>query len=428
MSTDPVFGPPRGMRDFYPADMALRDAIFQAWTTAARRAGFEPYDACVVESLELLKRKGGEEIVDQIYAFTDKSQRELALRAEMTPTLARMIAARQNELALPLKWFAIAQCFRYERTARGRKREHYQWNLDIVGEPALEAEAEVIAAAVGALNLLGLTAQDVQVHLNSRALLADLFLRLGIPRVHHAAIFLALDKRGKVADDAIAAILREAGLDDRSIAAAFQVLSIASLDEAAALLAADTPALADLRACLQLFAAYGLTDYIVFDISVIRGLGYYTGIVFEGHDRRRELRAIFGGGRYDNLLSDLGGKPLTAVGLGFGDVVIGELLLAKGWQVSGAMRDVAVGYMEAAQSATAIAVAQALRRQSLSVDLALHPEKPKSFFGRAGAGSFRHAIYLGPDDVAKGVVRIKELATRTEREAPLDTVLTKGWA
>ncbi|MCA1810226.1 MAG: ATP phosphoribosyltransferase regulatory subunit, partial [Lentisphaerae bacterium] len=174
------FEPPRGMRDFYPGEMAVRNLIFEAWAHAARLFGFQQYDACVVESLPLLKRKGGEEIVDQIYAFQDKSERELALRPEMTPSLARMVAARQQSLTFPLKWFAIAQCFRYERMSKGRKREHYQWNLDVIGEPALSAEAEVIACAAAALRRLGLQDNDVIFKINSRALLSELLQHEGV--------------------------------------------------------------------------------------------------------------------------------------------------------------------------------------------------------------------------------------------------------
>jgi len=426
MSDEPLLGPPRGMRDFYPEDMAVRNAIFDAWSRAAQRFGFEPYDACVVENLDLLKRKAGEEIVEQIYAFTDKSNRELALRAEMTPTLARMIVARQNELSFPLKWFTIAQCFRYERMSRGRKREHYQWNLDIVGEPSVLAEAEVIATALCALTLLGLSAADVQVHVSSRSLLADLFLKLGIPPQHHPATFLALDKRGKITDDAIAALLHDAGLGAQHIEAAFRVLNATTLAGVAELLAEPTPALEQLLAFFDLVKSYGLAESVVFDIAVIRGLGYYTGIVFEGFDAARSLRAIFGGGRYDNLLGDLGGRPMTAVGLGFGDVVIAELLADRGKiPATGAARDIAVTFMEDAQRSTAVAIAKALRAAGRNVDLGLHPEKPKSFFARAGKGGFRQAIFVGPDDVLKGAVRVKDLAQRTEAEVTLAALLNQ---
>ncbi len=414
---------PRGMRDFYPDDMAVRNGIFEAWAEAARRFGFEHYDACVVESLELLKRKGGEEIQDQIYWFKDKSDRELALRAEMTPTLARMIVARQNELTFPIKWFTIAQCFRYERMTRGRKREHYQWNMDIVGEPSVMAEAEVVMAAIEALRKLGLGSDEVRVHVNSRAVLSDILAKLGIPREHHAATFLALDKRGKITDEEIGVLLRNEGLTQQSIDATFKVLGLTSLEAVIELLGQRTPALDHFLAFFDIMKLYDAGDVVKFDISVIRGLGYYTGIVFEGFDAGRSLRAIFGGGRYDNLLGDLGGKPMTAVGLGFGDVVIAELLAERGKipHLEG-RRDLAVSFMEEAQRDTAIRVAKAMRAGGANVDLALHPEKPKHFFGRTGKAGFGRGIYIGPDDLAKGSIRVKNLADRTEQEIALQTL------
>jgi histidyl-tRNA synthetase len=423
MSEPISYSAPRGMRDFYPDDMALRNAIFEAWTLAARRSGFEQYDSCVVESLDLLKRKGGEEIQDQIYWFKDKSDRELALRAEMTPTLARMIVGKQNELAFPIKWFTIAQCFRYERMTRGRKREHYQWNLDIVGEPSVLAEAEVVMTAVQALKVLGFSGDEVRVHVNSRALLSDLLAKLGIPREHHAATFLALDKRGKISDEEIAKLLQAEGLPQASIDATFQILSLTTLENVMSALGERTPALDHFLAFFDIMKLYGAGDMVKFDISVIRGLGYYTGIVFEGFDTGKSLRAIFGGGRYDNLLGDLGGKPMTAVGLGFGDVVIAELMAEKGKAPHpGAGKDLAVSYMEEAQRDTAIRVARTLRDGGANVDIALHPEKPKHFFGRTGKAGFRRGLYIGPDDITKGSVRIKDLEARIEQEVSLSSL------
>ena len=188
--------PPRGMRDFYPEDMVLRNRVFDAWRAAAVASGFEHYDACVVESLALLKRKAGEEVENQVYAFQDKSGRDIALRAEMTPTLARMVAQRQGSLQFPLKWFCIAQCFRYERMTKGRKREHYQLNLDVVGEEAVSGEAEVLAAAIDAMRRMGVPDGAYRVRLSSRALLAELLAASGIAEDRHASVFLALDKRG----------------------------------------------------------------------------------------------------------------------------------------------------------------------------------------------------------------------------------------
>lgn len=419
------FEAPRGMRDFYPAEMAVRKAIFDAWVRSARAFGFAQYDACVVESLELLKRKGGEEIVEQIYAFKDKSDRDLALRPEMTPTLARMIVARQGQLAFPLKWFAVAQCFRYERMSRGRKREHYQWNLDVVGALALSAEVEVLACAANALGLLGLNAGEVKIHLSSRALLADLLAKAGIPPAFHAATFLALDKRGKLADDDIRRLLQASGLDAVAIEAVFRIVGIQSLDQAAAMLGEPTNSLTAVQTLFRLAGEYDdLGTMLVFDIGVVRGLGYYTGIVFEAFDAERKFRALFGGGRYDNLLGDVGGTPMTAVGLGFGDVVIAELLAEKG-RLAGlqAKLDYAVGYMEDVQQPVARQIARALRRGAQSVDMALHAEKPKQFFGRVGKGEFQKAIYVGPDDVTRGTARIKNLDDRTEVEKPIADLL-----
>jgi histidyl-tRNA synthetase len=418
MCANQQFAVPRGMRDFYPEDMAVRNRIFQAWTAAAERHGFTHYDSCVVESLELLKRKGGEEIVEQIYFFKDKSDRDLALRPEMTPTLARMVAARQGLLGFPLKWFAIAQCFRYERTTRGRKREHYQWNLDIVGERSTSAETEVLAAAVDALMTLGLAKSDFRIRVNNRVLLGELFASIGVPAVHHAALFLALDKRGKVED--VTPLLREAGLDDAAVTRVLQVIDIRTLDDAARIVGDASPGVAALRDLFRRLDLYGIGDVVEFDISVIRGLGYYTGIVFEAFDTAGAMRAIFGGGRYDNLLTDVGGRPDTAVGLGFGDVVLAELLEEKGKLQDVSMgRELAVGFMEDAQLGAAMGLARSLRSEGRRVDLALRAEKARQFFSRVDRDRFREAVYLGPDDVARGSARVKNLVTRDERVVTL---------
>lgn len=414
------FDPPRGMRDFYPEEMAWRNRVFDAWRRAAEAFGFAPYDACVVESLELLQRKSGEEVADQIYAFEDKSGRRLALRPEMTPTLARMVAARQGQLQFPLKWSAIAQCFRYERMTRGRKREHYQWNLDVVGESAVTAEAEILAAAAQALRLMGMPDGAYRIHVNNRALLGELLSRLGIAAEHHAAVFLALDKRGKLPDEEIAKLLTQEGLPAAAVARAFDLMAVRTLDQAAEMAGADSPAVARLRDLFALAERYDMADRLQFDIAVIRGLAYYTGIVFEAFDSARRFRAIFGGGRYDNLLTAVGGAPTPAVGLGFGDVVVVEALKElPGAAAGGERRGVAVGYMFAEQRDTAVRLATRLRAEGQAVDLALSPLKPRQFFARAGAGACRQAVLLGPDDVAAGRARLKDLATRAESELSL---------
>jgi histidyl-tRNA synthetase len=414
------------MRDFYPEDMRLRNRVFAAWRQAALLSGFSEYDACVVESLDLLKRKAGEEIVDQIYHFQDKSGRDLALRPEMTPTLARMIAARQGSLSFPLRWFTMAQCFRYERMTRGRKREHFQWNLDIIGEPTVAAEAEVIATATSAMRTLGLDARHYRVHFSSRALLAELLSTLGITPEHHAATFLALDKRGKISDAELETLMRNEGIAPDLVPSVFKLLDVQSLAEARDILGTDTTALAELKTFHAMLDAYGVADLAVFDIGVIRGLSYYTGIVFEAFDTDSSLRAIFGGGRYGKLLASIGGADIAGVGLGFGDVVIAELLADKGLAATDGMDalDIVVGFMQPEQHMTAVKIATAFRQQSKRVHLALAPEKPKTFFAHAGGSGARQAIYLGPDDLESGTVRIKNLADRSQIEMPISELLT----
>ena len=397
------------MRDFYPEDMAWRSRVFDAFRAAGEAAGFRQYDACVVESYELLARKAGEEVGEQIYHFFDKSERHLALRAEMTPTLARMVAQRQKELSFPLKWTTIAQCFRYERMTKGRKREHYQWNLDIIGEDSVLAEAEVIGTACDALRRMGLSPADFKVHVSSRKFLGELLAKSGIAADRHAQVFLALDKRGKMPDAEIAAMLKDGGLSDAEIEATFAIMETK-----------DYSACPELVELFRLAEIAGFADCLEFDISVIRGLSYYTGVVFECFDTKGEFRAIFGGGRYDNLLTTIGGEPTSAVGLGFGDVVVTELLKARlGEDAAAARKGVAIGFMFPEQRDAAVALAARLRKSGECVDLALRSQKPKKFFSHAAESGAAKAVFLGPDDVEKGVARMKDLSTREETEMEL---------
>ena len=409
MSEKISFEPPRGMRDFYPEDMVWRNKVFDAFRAAGEAAGFDPYDACVVESYELLARKAGEEVGEQIYHFQDKSERHLALRAEMTPTLARMVAQRQKELAFPLKWTTIAQCFRYERMTKGRKREHYQWNMDIIGEESVLAEVEVIGAACDALKRMGLSSADFKVHVSSRKFLGQLLEESGIAPEKHAQVFLALDKRGKMPDTEIAAMLKDGGLYENEVKATFAIMETKSYEKC--------PELVEL---FQLAEVAGFADCLMFDIAVIRGLSYYTGVVFECFDTAGEFRAIFGGGRYDNLLTTIGGEPTSAVGLGFGDVVVTELLKSRlGADAAKAKKGVAVGFMFPEQRAAAVKLAAMLRAAGERVDLALKSQKPKKFFSHADSTGAAKAVFLGPDDVEKGVARMKNMETREETEVCL---------
>lgn len=421
-----TFGPPRGMRDFYPEEMRIRNKIFTAWRQAAQMYGFEEYDAPVVETEELLTRKGGEEIVQQIYNFTDKSDRRLALRPEMTPSLARMVIAKQKQLTYPLKWFCTPQCFRYERMTKGRKREHYQWNLDIVGPESLLAEAEVLGTAITALKILGLDESHYRVRLGSRALLAELFSKSGLADEHFMPVCLVLDKMGKISEEEIRKLLTEEKLVDAEIDKVLELMQISNIDDAARYLGGSSPNVDAVQELLRIMTAANMAQYIEFDISIIRGLSYYTGMVFEAFDTQGKFRAIFGGGRYNNLLSSLGGETMPCVGLGFGDVVVTELLLALNKlddvNQSG---NIIIGYMTPAEQQFALRVATLLRSHNNEVNLALEPEKAKKLFSRANKISAQNVIYIGPSEAEQQTVNIKNMSSGEQQTVSL-AQLEKG--
>jgi histidyl-tRNA synthetase len=416
---------PRGTRDFYPEEMRVRSWLFGHFREVARRFGFEEVDAPIVEHAELFTRKAGEEIVDQLYHFT-MHDRHLALRPEMTPSIARMVMARAGGLRLPLRWFTVTQNWRYERMTRGRKREHYQWNMDVWGEPGVAAEAELLAAIFALVERVGLERGRVRVQLNSRALLEET-LRAGVLRERpeaFAPLCVIIDKLSKIGADAVIEQLTAPG-GPVGLAAAeardvVSLLGVRSLDDAAAAAPQDSGAIADLRRLYELLAAYGVADLVDFDASVVRGLAYYTGVVFEAFDAGRSLRAVCGGGRYDRLLETLGGPAIPAVGFGFGDVVIAELLADDGKLPAPArgLDDVVCALGEA-QRAAAIALAQRLRADGRSVELVLGDTRPKRVLADADKSGAARVWLLGPDEAARGVVRVRELATGAERDEPL---------
>jgi len=414
--------PPRGMRDFYPEDLPLRDRIFAAWTEASTRHGFLRFEAPVVETFELLARKAGEEVAQQIYHFEDKSQRQLALRPELTPSLVRMIAARPQDIVFPAKWWTIGQCFRYERMTRGRKREHFQWNLDVIGEPSVLAEAWVLAAVTHALRALGLGPQDVRIHINNRQVVAHLLCELGVPREQHVDVFMVLDKKGKIPPEALREMLVEKGLAARTADEVMDHLGQQSADDLASGPLAASPAAADVRQLLELADALGFRDYVVFDSGVVRGLSYYTGTVFESFDAERRFRAIFGGGRYDNLFADMTGVSRPAVGMGFGDVVIAEILADRGAAPAKPGVEVCVGMFEAALSQQAARVAAGLVAAGIPTDLAFAAAKPGKLFAYADRRGARFTVFLAPQELREGAAVVKEMATGEQAVVPLDAL------
>lgn len=321
-----------GFRDFYPEDLAQRSWLFRVWRDVAQRFGFEEYDGPPLEPLELYTRKSGEEIVGQLYSFTDKGGREVALRPEMTPTFARMVAARANALRKPVRWFSIPQLFRYERQQKGRLREHFQLNVDIVGEADVTADAELLAVAIEIMRTAGLGAGDVVARVSDRQLLTALLRAWGVADTALPAAFAAIDKLEREPRAVLVERLGGAGVDADVATRVLDAVAAsdrAQLRSALGTDAAVAGALDRLDRYERLLEAHGVAEWVRFDLRIVRGLAYYTGIVFELFDRQGEFRAICGGGRYDTLLSALGGIDLPALGFGMGDVVLGELLRAR---------------------------------------------------------------------------------------------------
>ncbi|MFL5517311.1 MAG: histidine--tRNA ligase [Gemmatimonadales bacterium] len=418
-----------GFRDFYPADLALRAHIFGTWRAVAARYGFEEYDGPPLEPLELYTAKSGDEIVGQLYTFTDKGEREVALRPEMTPTLARMVAARANGLKKPIRWFSIPQLFRYERQQRGRLREHFQLNADLIGEPGPLSDAEIVALAVDSVRAFGLGPTDFRVRLSDRRLLTALLRALGLDEARTAVVYQVLDKLGRVPEAVSVERLGEAGLAtdqiDRVLALA-RVRRWDELERSAADLDEGLEAGAPIRHTIAALEAMGLGSYLDLDLGIVRGLAYYTGTVFELFDARGELRAICGGGRYDNLLAALGGVDLPALGFGMGDVVLSELLRDRGLvPATAGTVDVFLAAIGGDDLPPMLGLAHELREAGLRVEYALAPQAVGKQLKLADSRGARIAIVIGPDDRARGEVMLKDLAAKTQGGVPRNGVVER---
>ena len=412
-----------GFRDFFPEELALRRHIFSVWRETAERYGFAEYDGPPLEPLELYTRKSGEEIVGQLYAFTDKGGREVALRPEMTPSFARMIAGRAASLPKPIRWFSMPQLFRYERPQKGRLREHFQLNLDIVGETGVAADAEVVAAGLDVLRGCGLGSGDVFARVSDRRLMGSVLQTCGVPAEGLAACFVALDRAESGGQEKLLARLAELGLDDEAVR---RIASLPDLDLKGVLERyGDSPGVAEAGDRLERFFSfmrgYGLEEFVAFDAGLVRGLAYYTGTVFELWDRGRELRAICGGGRYDDLLLALGGVDLPAVGFGMGDVVLAEILRERDLipGVPAAVQDFVI-VVEPEGRVDALRIVRRLRDSGRRVAFDLPERSVGRQFKAADQSGASRAIVLGPDELERGVAKVRSLDSGDEREVPVE--------
>ncbi|MFW6039930.1 MAG: histidine--tRNA ligase [Gemmatimonadota bacterium] len=411
-----------GFRDFYPEEMRRRAYILGVWRDVATRYGFEEYDGPPLEPLELYTRKSGEEIVSQLYRFEDQGGREVALRPEMTPTFARMVGARAGGLPKPIRWFSAPQLFRYEKPQKGRLREHFQLNMDIVGEADEAADAEIVAAAIDVLRAFGLTADDVVVRISDRRVITARLKELGADDEGIPAVLSAIDRIDRQPEVETLDRLAEAGLSEEAARAVLALTTEEPQLDAFAVAAAEAEDSAGrLRRVIERLEAIRLGDFVRFDPLLVRGLAYYTGTVFEIWDRRGEFRAICGGGRYDDLLAALGGPDLPALGFGMGDVVLGELLAARGLlpDAPAAIQDFVV-CVTPDERPLGLRAAHTLRDAGRRVAYDLSERSVGRQFKAANQLGAERAIVIGPEEAAAGSALVRDLKSGSETKIALD--------
>ena len=421
-----------GFRDFYPDAFAQRAWLFERWREVARRFAFVEYDGPPLEPLDLYTRKSGEEIVGQLYNFDDKGGRAVALRPEMTPTVARMVGARANALRKPVRWFSIPQLFRYERQQKGRLREHFQLNVDIFGESDVAADAELLAVACEIMRACGLGPDDVVARVSDRRLLTALVRGVGIDDGALPTVFAAVDKIERESRTVLEKKMVDGGVD---AVAAGRILELVGASDFEAL-RTDFAGDAEVSAALdrfdvyrQLLEALGVGEYLKLDLTIVRGLAYYTGIVFELFDAKGEFRAVCGGGRYDTLLSALGGVDMPALGFGMGDVVLGELLKARGKMPTGAPAiDYWVAPLDGTHRVHATELSTRLRAVGASVEYPLKEQSLAKQFKAANAAGARAVVIVGQGYRDAAEVELKSLESGEQRLCAVSWLLERTQA
>ncbi|OPX22104.1 MAG: histidine--tRNA ligase [Planctomycetales bacterium 4484_123] len=412
----------KGTRDFYPEQMALRNWLTETWRRVSIRNGFVEFDAPIIEYLDLFRVKSGDEIVSQLFSFTDRGGRELALRPEITPTLARMVNARIHSLPRPIKWFSIPRLFRAENPQRGRLREFFQWNVDIIGSGETLADAECIFTAVDLLAEVGLTPQDVAVRIGSRPLTVAALRRVGVQEAGMEAALAALDKRPNLSAEDFARLAAEAGIAPEGLAQLCAFQDAGDLQAAAEALGGGKEVeeeTAKLRALMEQLGHMGAGEYCRLDLRIVRGLAYYTGVVYEIHDAGGRLRAIAGGGRYDNLLEVLGGPEVGATGFGMGDVVL-TILLAEKHKLPdvSARLDCFVVSAAPGLGPAVLEVVGALRRRGVVADYSFKRTSLSRQLKEANRRRADYAVIVRADGLA-----VKDLRTGQQREVCREELL-----
>ncbi|MCA9244625.1 MAG: histidine--tRNA ligase [Phycisphaerales bacterium] len=423
---------PKGMRDFYPEDMRRQNWLFDAWRRASRAFGFEEYEGPIFEDLALYTLKSGEGIVSEIFHFESRGGDHFAIRPEMTPTLARMVAARANAMPAPIKWFSLPRMCRAERPQRGRLREFFQWNADILGVEDPLADAEIIALAVEFFRSVGLTAEDVVIRVNSRRLAAAALTSLGIAPERHEQAFALIDRHERLPADVFDTMWTEAFGESPSAGRLTEFLKTSSREETLRLAResgeAGAAAADQFDELWTRLDEFGVSDWRAFDLRIVRGLAYYTGIVFEAHTRGGELRALLGGGRYDDLTGLLDGPRVPGVGFGMGDAPVFEALKSLDkLPTPGESLDVFLIDADAALFPQVLRIAGELRQTGLRVDFSYKRAAIGKQFRQADARGAQVAIVVGAELAARGELTVKHLASGAQRGVSTNELRDDAW-
>lgn len=403
----------KGTRDFYPREMAIRTWLYNKARQVSEAFGYQEYEGPILETIDLYAAKSGEELVkEQSFVFPDRSDNLITLRPELTPTLVRMVAQRQGQLTFPLRWWSFGPFWRYERPQKGRTREFFQWNIDLVGEATPEADAEMVAVMASFFKATGLTTAEVQIMVNNRRLMDDEIGKLNLTSELRQSAFRLIDRRDKLSPEKWKSYALELGLSEAQFT---QLLGL--LDNQELWKESD-----ELVRFFEAVDALGVDEYVRFDPQIIRGLDYYTGTVYEGRATTKKIkRSVAGGGRYDNLLADVGGDPLPGTGYAMGDVVTTLLLeetghLPDGLDVSPA--PVLVTIFDEDMLLASYKLAADLRREGLNIACYPVPAKLGKQFKYADRIGAKLALVLGPDEKSQGQVAIKNLADRDQFTMP----------
>jgi histidyl-tRNA synthetase len=409
----------KGTRDYYPEEMGVRTWLYRNMRQVSEAFGYSEWEGPLLETVELYAAKSGEEIVEkQSYVFSDRGGDKITLRPELTPTLARMVAARQPQLTFPMRWWSFGPFWRYERPQKGRTREFFQWNIDMIGDPSPEADAELIAIAATFLKQVGLEPGEAKVLVNNRTLMETEIEALGIDAETRADVFLLIDRKDKMNGEAWLEYAAKIGLNEQQTAGIENLIQDKDLWQKSE----------ELKRIFTALDSYGVTDYVEFAPQIIRGLLYYTGTVFEAWDTAGDFRALFGGGRYDNLVGDVGGEPVGGVGFAVGDLVISLLLekLGKLPSFGGTPAPIFITLFEDSLSDEMVALAQELRDAGLKVTNNLSAGKLGKQFKYADRIGARLALVVGPDELANQQVTVKDLASgdqQTVARSDLENIL-----